>query len=61
MITKYTFKIDFTDNGKEFTATSVVEHNKWFGTANVNEMLIEALKDVFIRHPNANDIHWKLL
>lgn len=61
MITKYTFKIDFTDNGKEFTATSEVEHNKWFGTANVNEMLIEALKDVFIRHPNANDIHWKLL
>lgn len=61
MITKYTFKIDFTDNGKKFTATSVVEHHKWFGTANVNEMLIEALKDVFSRHPNANDIHWKLL
>jgi hypothetical protein len=58
---EYTFKIDFTDNGKKFTATSVVEHNKWFGTANVNEMLIEALKDVFVRHPNANDIHWKLI
>ena len=58
-MTKYTFKIDFTDNGKKFTATSVVEHNKWFGTA--NEMLIEALKDVFNYHPTANDIHWKLI
>lgn len=60
-MTKYTFKIDFTDNGKKFTATSVVEHNKLFGTANLNEMLIEALKDVFNYHPTANDIHWKLL
>ena len=58
---EYTFKIDFTSKGKKYTATSVVEHNKWFGPADLDEMLIEALKDVFVRHPNANDIHWKLL
>ena len=57
-MTKYTFKIDFTAEGKKFTATSVVEHNKWFGSANLNEMIIEALKDVFNHHPTANDIHW---
>lgn len=58
---EYTLKIDFIDNGKKFTATSVVEHNKLFGSANLNEMLIEALKDVFNHHPTANDIHWKLI
>lgn len=58
---EYTFKIDFTDKGKKFTATSVIEHNKMFGSANLDEMLIEAFKDIFSRHPTANDIHWKLL
>ena len=58
---EYTLKIDFIDNGKKFTATSVVEHNRLFGSANLNEMLIEALKDVFNHHPTANDIHWKLI
>lgn len=58
---EYTFKIDFTDKGKKFTATAVVEHNKMFGSVNLDEMLIEAFKDIFSRHPTANDIHWKLL
>lgn len=60
-MTKYTFKIDFTAEGKKFTSTSVVEHNKWFGPASLNEMIIEALKDVFNLYPTANNIHWKLL
>lgn len=58
---EYTFKIDFTDKGKKFTATSVVEHNKMFGPADLDEMLLAAIRDVFSRHPTANDIHWKLL
>ena len=58
---EYTFKINFTDKGKKFTATSVVEHNPLFGPADFDEMLITAIKDVFSRHPTANDIHWKLL
>lgn len=58
---EYTFKIDFTDKGKKFTATSVVEHNAWFGKADLNEMLFAALKDVFKNHPTANNIHWELL
>ena len=61
MMTKYTFKIEFTAEGKKCTSTSVVEPNKWFGTANLNEMLIEALKDMFNLYPTANNIHWKLL
>ena len=60
-MTKYTFKIEFTAEGKKCTATSVVEHNKWFGKSNLNEILIEALKDVFSLYPTANNIHWKLL
>ena len=60
-MTKYTFKIDFTAEGKKYTATSVVEHNKWFGPVNLNEMIIAALKDVFNLYPTANNIHWKLL
>lgn len=60
-MTKYTFKIEFTAEGKKSTATSVVEHNKWFGKSNLNEILIEALKDVFNLYPTANNIHWKLL
>jgi hypothetical protein len=58
---EYTFKIDFTSKGKKFTATSVIEHNEWFGPADLDEMLIAAIKDVLSRHPTANDIHWKLL
>jgi len=58
---EYTFKIDFTSKGKKFTATSVVEHNKLLGPASLEEMLIESFKDIFSRHPTANDIHWKLL
>ena len=60
-MTKYTFKIEFTAEGKKFTSTSVVENNKWFGKSNLNEILIEALKDVFNLYPTANNIHWKLL
>lgn len=58
---EYTFKIDFTSNGKKFTATSVVQHNKFFGHVDLDEMIIAALKDIFNRYPTANDIHWKLL
>ena len=58
---EYKFEIAFTDNGKKFTATSVVEHNKLFGPADLNEMLIKALKDIFRSHPTANNIKWKLL
>ena len=58
---EYTFQIDFTDKDKKFTSKSVVEHNKLFGPADLSEMLIEALKDIFSRHPTANNIKWKLL
>ncbi len=58
---EYTFKIDFTSKGKKFTGTSVVEHNKLFGPADLTEMLIEVFKDIFSRHPTANNIEWKLL
>ena len=39
----------------------MVEHNRLFGPANLDEMIVEAIKDIFRRHPTANDIHWKLL
>ena len=58
---EYTFKIDFTDKGKKYTATSVIEHNRLFGPVDLDEMIVEAIKDIFRRHPTANDIHWKLL
>lgn len=58
---EYTFQIDFTDKDKKFTSKSVVEHNKLFGPADLNEMLIKVFKDIFRNHPTANDIHWKLL
>ena len=58
---EYTFKIDFTSKGKKYTATSVIEHNRLFGPADLDEMIVEAIKDIFRRHPTANDINWKLL
>lgn len=56
---EYTFKITFTDKGKKFTATSVIEHR--MGPADLNEMLIVVFKDIFSKHPTANNIHWELL
>ena len=58
---EYTFKIDFTSKGKKYTATSVIEHNRLFCPAYLDEMIVEAIKDIFRRHPTANDINWKLL
>lgn len=60
-MSEYTFEIDFTSNDKEFTSKVVIEHNKLFGPGDLSEMLIEAFKGIFSRHPTANNIKWKLL
>lgn len=56
---EYTFEITFTDKGKEFKATIVVECR--LGNADITEMVIHAIKDVFSHHPTANNLNWKIL
>ena len=56
---EYTFEIIFTEKGKKFKATTEIECRP--GDADISEMVLHALADVFSRHPTANNIKWKLL
>lgn len=56
---EYTVEITFTDKGEEKKATIVVECN--YGKADITELVLHAIKDVFSHNPTANNINWKIL
>ena len=58
-MSEYTFEINFTAKGKKMKSTIVIECNQ--GDGDITGMVLHALKEVFSRHPTANNINWKLL